>query len=225
METTIEFLATLSRFKNLSQSDLADLKSAARVSVFPIGKDIFVEGQQAQAFFVAINGYVKVAKNFEAPRILHIFGPGESFGELALIKGTMFPASATALTDTRVLIAPKSAYDRMRETSLTFAREVAFALANRPGFLTEAIANFSDGNLPNRLKRVFEELFTRFGSDLGDKIELPFYLSRKEIASVVNARHESVSRELTNWEKTGWLVPTKTGFVATKDFFRAKNIV
>ncbi len=220
MTLTIADIQALKRFRNLEEKDLAVLKESGRVLNIGKGKSIFNEGTAADAHYTVISGHVKVFKDFEVPRILHIFGPGEAFGELALINGIPFPASAGALVASTVFVFPATVFDRLRQTSATFANEVAKTLAKRPEFLTEAIANFNDGNLPDRVKRAFTDLLVRFGVDHGEYYELPFYLSRKEIASLINARPESVSRELNQWELDNLLVPTDIGFRAPKSFWK-----
>jgi CRP/FNR family transcriptional regulator len=220
MSLTVANIQALKRFKNLDEKDLTELKDAGRVLRFGKGKTIFHEGSTSDTHFTVINGHVKIFKNFEVPRILHIFGPGESFGELALINGIPFPASAVALGACSVLVIPGSVFGRLRQTSATFGNEVAKTLAKRPEFFTKAIANFTEGNLPERVKRAFADLLLRFGTDHGDYYELPFYLSRKEIASLINARPESVSRELIRWEQDNLLIPSDLGFRASKTFWK-----
>lgn len=224
MNPTLELLRSVSRFAGLAEPDLIAVKNAARIFYCAKSKQVFAERQQADALYVIVTGYVKVFKNFEIPRILHIFGPGESIGEMALLRAGAFPASAVTLTSGEILTLSRSVYQRLATSSLAFSGEVAKTLANRPVFLTEAVANFNDGKLSERLKRAFTNLFARFGTEQGEMIEMPFYLTRQEIASLVDARQETVSRELNRWEKAGWLVTSQKGFVANKKFLSDHSV-
>ena len=60
---------------------------------------IFLDGDDGNGFYVVLEGKVKVSKLSAEGKeqILHIFGPGEPFGEVPVFAGKPFPANAQAL--------------------------------------------------------------------------------------------------------------------------------
>lgn len=104
-------IAGVSLFEGLSPDDLDALAALARPRSFAAGQQIFAEGDPCLGFHVVTAGRVKVMKF--APdgkeQILHVWGPGEPFGEVAVFEGDAFPANADALEDTKTLFFPRQA--------------------------------------------------------------------------------------------------------------------
>lgn len=109
--TTRTDLSDVSLFEGLAPADLDALAALARPRSFAAGQQIFAEGDPGLGFHVVAAGKVKVMKY--APdgkeQILHVWGPGEPFGEVAVFEGDAFPAHAEALEETRTLFFPREA--------------------------------------------------------------------------------------------------------------------
>lgn len=96
-----ETLAAVPLFSRLDAEDLKRLGKAVVPRTYRTGEQIVKEGEQAVAFYVIVSGKVQVNKGGEE---LATKGPGEAFGEMALLDG--FPRSTTvvALEDTECLV-------------------------------------------------------------------------------------------------------------------------
>jgi len=88
-------------FAKLERSDLARIGKSVVPRSFAKGDEIIKDGEQAVAFYMVVKGKVEIMKGSES---LNTQGPGESFGEMALLDG--FPRSATirAAEDTECLV-------------------------------------------------------------------------------------------------------------------------
>jgi MFS family permease len=90
----VEELGLLRRvpiFAPLPQATLEALVAALRPARFPAGDEIVREGEAGDSFYVIREGEVEVAGR--------TLGPGESFGEIALLRGTPRTATVRARTD------------------------------------------------------------------------------------------------------------------------------
>ena len=91
----------------------------------PMGKNelIFSEGDEGTGFYIVVEGQIKIYKiSLEGKeQILHIFGPGEPFGEVPVFSGDVFPASAEAVRQSRVLYFPRDRFIRLITTDPTLA--------------------------------------------------------------------------------------------------------
>ncbi len=98
-------------FSALKDSALADLLSRCIARKYAAAQIIFSPSQKADKFFVVLAGQVKVFKL--SPRgdeqILHLCGPGDTFGEAAMWAGIHFPAHAQAVCDSVLLHIPHKA--------------------------------------------------------------------------------------------------------------------
>src|SRR5262249_53938297 len=100
--------------------------------VYHAGDVIFEEGDPGRALFVVVEGSVEITRaTAKGPVVLNTLGPGDAFGELALIDD--FPRSATARQgiDGPLLILSKSAFDAAMEGNARIAVVVSRNVARQ----------------------------------------------------------------------------------------------
>ena len=108
MEKALDVIARIPLFSGLSPGQLAQFQSIALEKKFGKSEMIFSEGDEGSGFYIILAGTVKVFKVSPDGKehILHIFTPGQAFGEVPVFAGEHFPANAEALHDTRALFFP-----------------------------------------------------------------------------------------------------------------------
>ena len=81
---------------------------------------IFAEGSEGDEFFIVVTGRVGLSKRVDGRQeLLHQIGPGELFGEIAVISSTPRSASAYALEpDTSVIAVDKARFLHARDAGL-----------------------------------------------------------------------------------------------------------
>ena len=96
----------LSLFQGLPESQAAALASLAEVRRPAKGATIFRAGDPALGFFAVIKGRVRIFRSAPSGKehILHVFGPGEVFAEVAVFQGWPYPADAEALAEELVTL-------------------------------------------------------------------------------------------------------------------------
>jgi CRP/FNR family cyclic AMP-dependent transcriptional regulator len=107
-------------FAELPDEDVAALAKLARVAMYPAGDEIIEEGaefdEETDGIFVVVDGAVEVRpgpKDGSEGRLLVKLGPGEFFGEMALLDGRPRSASVVATDDTQCLVLHR--WDFLRE--------------------------------------------------------------------------------------------------------------
>ncbi len=108
----IHQIARLPLFQGLARKQYEDLAMILVDQVFKRGEDIFYEDDEATGFYILISGRVKVFKLSPdgKEQILHIFGPGEPIGEVAVFTGKRYPANAQAMEESRVFFFPRQEF-------------------------------------------------------------------------------------------------------------------
>ncbi|HZP57138.1 MAG TPA: cyclic nucleotide-binding domain-containing protein [Dehalococcoidia bacterium] len=100
-----EALAAAPLFSQLSRKDLTRLGRAVVQRKYKKGETIVKEGEQAVAFFIIVSGRVEVVqKAGSRSQKLNELGPGDCFGEMALLDGGLRVATIRALEDTECLV-------------------------------------------------------------------------------------------------------------------------
>ncbi|MGB8167796.1 MAG: ATP-binding protein [Chthoniobacteraceae bacterium] len=89
-------------------AEMDALKKNARKRTFRAGQVVFREGDQGDALYVIEEGRVQISALIgnQESRVFSHFGPGEYFGEMAVIDSRPRSATATAAVDTIVSVIP-----------------------------------------------------------------------------------------------------------------------
>lgn len=96
----LELLADVPLFAGLPKKHLKRIRDEFKESAFRPGEVIVSEGQRGGRFFLVVDGKVQVSIKGKAKNVL---GPGDCFGEWALLDGGLRTATVTADTDVRAL--------------------------------------------------------------------------------------------------------------------------
>ena len=99
--STADALSKVWLFTGLEQQQLDAIASFAFQKAFAPGEVIIEEGRTGNGLFVVVSGNVEVVKGLgtESAKLVATFGPGEVFGEMALLGEWPRTASVRALTD------------------------------------------------------------------------------------------------------------------------------
>ena len=95
----IKHIASIPFFEELPDEQIEDLSMIVTDQEFHRGQMIFSEGDDGTGFYVVVSGRVKIFKLSPdgKEQILHIFGPGDPIGEVAVFSGQHFPANASKI--------------------------------------------------------------------------------------------------------------------------------
>lgn len=102
-------------FEDIPQEKMAELMNAAEDLVVAADTFIFRQGDPGDKYYIIKSGKVKVfQKDDEGLKTdLSIMGPGEGFGEMALLTGQPRSADVQALEETELTVIPKDKFDQI----------------------------------------------------------------------------------------------------------------
>lgn len=99
---------------------------------FPKGDIIFAEFEPGETFYLIQDGKVKVTKLVEGKeKILDVFGPGDIFGEMAIIERKPRSATVEAITDVKVLEFNKENFTFLLTSNPTWIEKLIRSFAKR----------------------------------------------------------------------------------------------
>jgi drug/metabolite transporter (DMT)-like permease len=112
----------------LPRSERRGLARLAATVEVPAGQPVLRQGAPADAFFVIRRGQAHVERD---DRHVADLGPGDFFGELALLEGGGRTASVVASTDMRVHVIPRGEFARTLQRLPTLAHRVREVASTR----------------------------------------------------------------------------------------------
>lgn len=191
----IEHIAAIPLFEGLPRKQHEDLARIVVHRSYKRGQTIFSEGDEGTGFYVVISGRVKIFKLSPEGKeqILHVFGPGEPFGEVPMFAGQRFPAYAEALDPSRVLFFPRDAFVGLIKKDPTLALNMLAILSRRLRRFTLLIEDLSLKEVPGRLAA-----YLLYVSDQrGGSNDLQLEVAKGQVASLLGTIPETLSRVLT----------------------------
>ena len=203
--TTTQTLARLGEaplFSAMGQAELAGLLRACLVRDFQARSQVFRPGQPAESFYVILAGRVKISKTSAAgdEQILHLYGPGQTFGEAAMWADINYPAGAETLTDATLLVVRRAALKSLLKKDPDLALAMLAGLAAKLREFNQLIAQLSLRDVPARLAEALLQISARTGFD---SFDLP--QSKRQLASQIGTVPETLSRALQKLKAAKWI--------------------
>jgi len=188
-------------FQGLSREHYEELSMIMLEQVFRRGQIIFSEGDDADGFYLVLSGRVKVFKLSAEGKeqILHILGPGEPLGEVAVFAGKCFPAHAEAMEESRLSFFPRDSFVGLIARNPSLAMNMLAVLSQRLRKFTALVEDLSLKEVPGRLAAYLLYLSERHG----DSTELLLDISKGQLASLLGTIPETLSRILARMSKRG----------------------
>lgn len=202
-------LSSVSFFDGLPESQLAQIEGIAVGRETAKGSIVFSKGDEGNGFYVLASGRVKIFKLSPdgKEQILHIFGPGEPFGEVALFSGRHFPASAQCLEAGRVLFFPREAFIGLIRANPDLALNMLGVLAVRLRIFTRMVEDLSLKEVPGRVAAHILYLSKRAGG--ADSLELD--ITKTQLAALLGTIPETLSRILGRMTARGLITTDGAG--------------
>ena len=184
------------------------------------GELLWRAGDVAKSLTVIKSGLVKVVRPAARGRasICGIFGPPDTVGDLAVLRGIPYPADAVVATEHATVISiPSNLVTDPSGTGPQLAMSMACAMHTKLTALHDKVEVLSAGSVESRLATLLLKLYERFGDDFDDgSHSIPVALSRRELAELVATSFETAIRVMTRWEREGVLATTHHGFTLHK---------
>ena len=168
---------------------------------------LFEQGDPARMVYLIRKGKVKIERVTESGRevTLAIVGPEDTFGEEVVLQGALRSTTATCIDDSSLWTVRSQDFSALLARYPVAAINLAkYLMAQRDATLA-SIESIAYLKVPSRLLRVLERLASEYGiqSEHGTRIDVR--LTHAEVASLIGSTRETVSLELSNLVRSGYL--------------------
>jgi CRP-like cAMP-binding protein len=134
---------------------------------------------------------------------LNIIGPGDSFGEIALLDGMPRTATATAMMRTELTIIRRDQFRSLLRTEPQLAEHLIQLLCKRVRWTAQLMEDSALLSVPERIARRLLSLTELHGRQTPNGIKIA--LSQEELARFLGVSRQIVNQHLQSWKSKGWI--------------------
>ncbi len=203
MSATAAGNAWLAEFPALSQlsiPDLALLQAGAQSISAPAGTVLFQPGDACSDYLFVVAGSVRVHQNSESGReiVLYRVGAGQTciLTTACLLGNTDYAAAGMVEEEVSAIVLRGKSFRALMESSEVFRSFIFSVWATRLSGLMQRVEEVAFGHVDTRLAQCLLERM----NDAGEVT-----LSHRELAVELGTAREVVSRQLKEFERSGWL--------------------
>ena len=203
-EESLDLLARVPLFSELSRGELERVADVAIPRAFPKGVRVFHEGDTTDACYIVREGDLRVTREHSDGRAIALatLGPGDIFGELAMLDGGSRSASVETITDCELLALPASDVRRVIAGHGDIAAKLIVAITRRLRETNERVARQSFQTVPSRVAGVLAQLIAEEAIP-EDRQGITVRMTQADLAQLAGTSRESVSRFLATLERAG----------------------
>ena len=217
MLTNQDLLRRVPLFAMLSEDQLSRLASSVLKRRVKRGERVVTQGQRSDALSIILSGRARVlmtdsSNNREV--ILATLKTGDYFGEMSLIDNDVHSATVEAEIQTDVLELGREEFLHCLAESAPLAYGVIRSLVQRLRHADRKIGSLALMTVYGRVANVLLDLAK--AAPAGDMI-IRDRLSRQDIAKMVGASREMVSRVMKDFEEQGFVTPLEAGGMQVKE--------
>jgi CRP/FNR family transcriptional regulator, dissimilatory nitrate respiration regulator len=206
-------------FRHLDEPTLGAVVGRSRVQTLERGQTLFAQGDPADAFFIVLDGWVKLyrlAPNGDET-VITIVAPGESFAEPVMFLGGKYPVYAASASRCRLVRMEHDAFVNSLQSERELATAMLASIAWRGAALVEQIGMLKAMSAPRRVAEFLLRL--SHGRHDGATVTLPY--DKALIAGRLGMTPESFSRALGALKKIGVRVDHSSVAIADPSALRA----
>ena len=204
----------------LTESQAISVADAVVKRRFKRGEVIVEQGKKSNALFILLNGRARVVTADSRGRevILATLQPGDHIGEMSLIDNEPHSATVRAEVQTDVLMLGRIEFARCLPENSSMAYAVMRGLVQRLRHADRKIESLALMDVYGRVARALLE----FATETGDgEMLIREKISRQDIAKMVGASREMVSRVMKDLEERGFIQTQENGSIVVKERLNA----
>jgi CRP/FNR family cyclic AMP-dependent transcriptional regulator len=197
------FFKDIPLFADLSVADHDKLLKVAVHKTFPRFKLLVREGDIGDRFYLLRKGLAKVYLGDDLGRevILSILEPGDFFCEMAMIDDEPCSANIMSMEESEFVSIGKEDFQRVMASSPDMAKRLLKTLAQRLRESNQQIESLALKDVQSRVEQALQGL----AKPEGNELVVPVGITHRNIAAMVGASREMVTRVFRELETTGFI--------------------
>jgi CRP-like cAMP-binding protein len=206
-ESVTKGLASVRIFQHLGQDDLKKVAKIAKPGRIAANTVVFFEGNRADAFFIVLSGSLKVFQTARDGRVkvLSTMGPGETFGELAMLDGHPRSASVETIAASELLVISRKDFRDLATATPGILWGVLEGMCARLRAQNDSELEAAFHGTQYRISKAIIRLGEKHGKKTETGLRIPPTFGVKDLAEMAASTTERVERVLEKLEDDGLL--------------------
>lgn len=199
-----EILSRQALFRGLGGMELVHLAESTHEYRIARNELLFQKGESARGMHLVIAGQIKLFLPSEAgaEKVVHVAGPGETFGEESVFLNKPYPVAAEASKDSIVLVMDRAALMGMVDSNPALARAMMARLCLR---FCDLVENMETCVQRSSAQRVVHFLTQQAPEEEAERFDVRLETNKQTIASQLNLAPETFSRVLGRLARAGYI--------------------
>ena len=199
---SIDNLNSVPLFIDLDEDEIANVEMSCTPRKYPKNSMVILEEEFGDIIFIILVGTVKITRvNDEGKEvILALLGPGEIFGEMAILDGEARSANALAQEDCELLAIQKSEFLNLLKKNFKISFALMGELAKRLRKSDQQIEALSLSDAEHRIGVSVLNLAEDMGVIRKGQVTIEKLPFQQDIANMSGTSRETVSRVLKLFE-------------------------
>ncbi len=212
----LDLIRRVPLFSMLTTNQAESVAIAVTNKRFKRGESIVEQGKKTDALFILLTGRARVMATDSRGRevILATLQPGDHLGEMSLIDNEPHSATVRAEIQTDTLVLGRAEFARCLPENSTMAYAVMRGLVTR---LRSADRKIESLALMDVYGRVARALIDCARQEAGDELVVRDKVSRQDIAKMIGASREMVSRVMKDIEERGYIETRADGSILIRE--------
>lgn len=217
--SNIDLVRRVPMFSVLTDAQAAMLSQSIVKRRYKRGECLLEQGGRSNALFILLSGRARVVSVDARGRevILALLHPGDHLGEMSLIDGEPHSASVYAEVQTDVLMLGRVAFLQSLPENSSMSFSIMRGLVKRLRRADSTIESLALMDVYGRVARALLELSE---DEAGQRL-IRGRPSRQDLAKMVGASREMVSRVMKDFEQQGLVIERDDGTVIVRDHISA----
>ncbi|WP_404420229.1 Crp/Fnr family transcriptional regulator [Nibricoccus sp. IMCC34717] len=193
-------------FADLPVPHLSSVTEACSLRSLAKGEILFREGERSDGFFVVRTGTVSVSKITPDGReqVICVFREPESFAEVTLATIETYPANATALEPSQVIVVHKGPFLDLIRRQPELALRMLASMSVHLKHLVQSLQDLKGTQIEYRLADWLLRHSPAAAAGCPTRFELP--ISKRNLASQLGVTSETLSRTFARFRSEGIIV-------------------
>jgi CRP/FNR family transcriptional regulator, cyclic AMP receptor protein len=199
------YLKKIPLFQDLGPDAMTRLAETVQIAEIRRRQVIYLPGDPGRTVYFVNGGRVKISKVTRDGKELTLAyrGPGELFGEIALVEGGPREEMAEAMENALLTEMERGDFERLIQTQPLLGLRLARLLTQRRRDIENKIENLVFKDVNSKLAELLIRLAAEFGVDDARGTLVALKITHQEMANLIGSTRETVSLTLSQFKRKG----------------------